>query len=88
MVPGVLDTDSGPSGLHVTRADGQSLDGVRCVATGHGGYEVSLRLICGLVPLIGLATTVRSRVTAAATQAALPIDNVHVHVAGVAETRQ
>ncbi|MEA2211107.1 MAG: hypothetical protein QOF83_1055 [Solirubrobacteraceae bacterium] len=84
-VPGVVDLDSGPGGLHVTLDGGCRIEGVRCVATDTGAYEVSLRLICGLVALPTLGRAVRSRVAARAARDGLGVDSVLVHVAGVVE---
>jgi hypothetical protein len=84
-VPGVVDLDSGPRGLHVTLDGGCRIEGVRCVATDTGAYEVSLRLICGLVALPTLGSAVRSRVAGKAARGGLPVDSVLVHVAGVVE---
>jgi hypothetical protein len=70
----------------VTLDGGHRIEGVRCVATNTGAYEVSLRLICGLVPLLSLGTTVRTRVATKAARSALPLDRVLVHVAGIVET--
>jgi hypothetical protein len=83
-VPGVVGTDSGTAGFHATLAGGQRLEGVRCVASAEHGYEVSLRLICALVPLPSLAAIVRSRVLAAATRAGLPVDAVSIQIVGLA----
>jgi hypothetical protein len=83
-VPGVVGTDPGAAGFYVTMAGQQRLEGVRCVASARGGYEVSLRLVCALVPLPALAAAVRSRVLTTASRAGLPVRAVSVHIAGVA----
>ncbi len=84
-VPGVTGTDTGPVGLVITAGGGERLEGVLCVAIQDGGYEVTLRLVCGLVPLPALGERVRAAVTAAAASAGLPLESVGVHVAAVAE---
>ena len=57
-VPGVIGTDAGPSGVVITEGAQQRLEGVLCVATKDGGYDVTLRLVCGLVPLLALGDAV------------------------------
>lgn len=85
--PGVLDTDPGPDGRFTTVAGDQRIDGVTCIAAGDSGYEVSLRLVCGLVPLLRVAQAVRSEVTVAAARAALPLEAVNVDVVAVRDPR-
>lgn len=82
-VPGVVGTDTGPMGLFITVGGGQRLEGVVCVSA-KGGYEVSLRLVCALVPLPPLAEQVTAAVTASAAEAGLPLESVSLHVAAVA----
>lgn len=65
-VPGVVDTDSGPSGIYCTETGGERFEGIICAANGDGGYEVSVRLITELVPLGELS----ERVVVAIEQAA------------------
>jgi hypothetical protein len=84
-VPGVKSADSGPARLFVTAGTGQRVDGVRCVSAGDGGYEVSLRLCCELVPLRVLAETVRAAVARAARSAAIPVTEINVFIADVAQ---
>jgi hypothetical protein len=79
-VPGVAGTDAGRTGRFVTVGDGQHLPGVLCVA-GTGGYDVSLRLVCELVPLAELGERVRAAVRRSA--AGLPLESVSIHVAGL-----
>ncbi len=84
-IPGVAGTDLGPSGLCVTSERGQRLEGVLCVAAGGGGYDVTLRLICGLVPLEALAEQVRQRVRSAAAGGGPELRRVDVQIADVLE---
>jgi hypothetical protein len=44
---------------------------------------VSLRLACGLVPLLALGERVRAAVAATAAAHGLPLEQVNVHVANV-----
>ena len=83
-VPGVVGTDTGPSGLFISVSEGERLEGVICAATQDGGYDVTLRLKCRLVPLPELSENVRVAVATAARVAQLPLDAVHVQVADVA----
>lgn len=86
-VPGVLATDTGPMGLFITVGGGQRLEGVVCVAA-EGGYEVSLRLVCALVPLPQLGEQVTAAVTSSAARAGIPLESVSVHVAAVAAGKE
>lgn len=79
-VPGVAGADAGPDGRFVTVGDGQRLAGVMCVAS-TGGYDVSLRLVCELVPFVELGKSVRTAVRRAT--AGFPLESVSVHVAGL-----
>jgi len=83
-VPGALGTDVGPAGLFITESGGERLEGVMCVATKSGGYDVSLRLVCALVPLLPLGERVRTAVESGAARAGIGLDSVSVHVAAVA----
>jgi hypothetical protein len=84
-VPGVAATDPGPTGLFATVDSAHRVDGVRCIATGEGIYEVSLRLRCELVPLRSAAGTVRSAVWRAAATAGMALSEVNVLVSDVVE---
>ncbi|MDQ6746247.1 MAG: hypothetical protein M3Z27_09585 [Actinomycetota bacterium] len=84
-VTGVAGTDSGPAGLFLTAGGGERLEGVRCVVTQDGGYEVTLRLVCELVSLPELGARVRAAVTDAAARAGIPLESIGVHVAALAE---
>ncbi|MDQ6731601.1 MAG: hypothetical protein M3022_15255 [Actinomycetota bacterium] len=81
--PGVVGTDTGVNGVFVTVGGGERLEGVICAATNHGGYELSLRLVCELVPLVVLGEEVKAAVQRAATLAGIGVDSVSVHVAAV-----
>ena len=83
-VPGVADTDTGPMGRFVTVGGGERLDGVTCVAA-EGGFDVSLRLVCELVPLPELLTNVKAAVQRAALAAGIPVADLNVFVADVVE---
>ncbi|HLI61547.1 MAG TPA: hypothetical protein VKV21_17970 [Solirubrobacteraceae bacterium] len=84
-VNGVAGLDDGPAGLFVTAGGGERIGGVRCVAAPEGGYEVSLRLVCELVPLLDLADRVRAAVTEAARAAELRLASVTITIADVVE---
>jgi hypothetical protein len=83
-VPGVVGTDTGQIGMFVTVGGGERLEGVLCVATRTGGYEVTLRLVCALVPLIELSAQVRAAVSRTAVRAGIPLESVSVVVAELA----
>ena len=83
-VPGVLGSEPSPDGTMVVEtADGERLQGVSCVAAPVEGYDVSLRLVGGLVALYPLGAHVRTAVMRAAGIAGVPVQNVSVHFAGV-----
>ncbi len=84
-VPGVVSTDTGPTGLFVTVGGGERLEGVICAATKDGGYQVSLRLECELVPLLALGEQVKSAVSRSALVAGIALDSVDVLVAALVE---
>jgi hypothetical protein len=84
LVPGVTGTDTGPIGVFITVGGGERLEGVVCVATKDGGYEVTLRLVCALVPLLELSEQVKAAVRQTAVLAGIPLESVSVYVAGVA----
>jgi hypothetical protein len=81
---GVVRTDVGPEGLFVSVGDGQRVEGVICVAAMDGGYEISLRLVCALMPLQPIAEQVRTVVGAKAVIAGIHVTSVNVQVADVA----
>jgi hypothetical protein len=83
-VSGVIRTDVGPSGLFVSVGDGRRVEGVICAADRDGGYAISLRLVCALMPLQAIAEQVRAAVTAAGAAAATRVNSVNVAVADVA----
>jgi hypothetical protein len=81
---GVVRSDIGPGGLFVSVGDGERVEGVTCVAATDGGYEISLRLVCALVPLQPIAEQVRTVVGAKALTAGIHVVSVNVQVADVA----
>ncbi len=87
-VPGVTGTDTGPIGAFITVSGGERLEGVMCVATRDGGYEVTLRLVCELVPLLEVGERVKDAVQRTAALAEIALQSVSVHVAALAETEQ
>ncbi len=84
-VPGVAGTDTGPMGLFVTVGGGERLEGVVCAATRDGGYDVSLRLVCELVPLLALGEQVKTAVQRTASIGGIALASVSVNVAALAE---
>ena len=61
----------------MTGADGgERLEGVSCIAAPGGGYDVSLRLVCDLVPLHPLGELVRAAVGRAAATAGIELERV------------
>lgn len=84
-VPGVVGTDTGRVGTFITVGGGERLEGVLCVASSDGGYEITLRLICRLVPLPALSDEVKTAVRQVAEQAGIPVSSVSLHVAALDE---
>jgi hypothetical protein len=83
-VGGVLALAPGEDGRFAVVSGEERIDGVLCVATAGGGYDVAVQLVCALVPLVDLGERVRAQVRESATAAGLPLATVSVHVAGVA----
>ncbi len=84
-VPGVLAAQTDPLGTRVTETSaGERLEGVSCVAAPAGGYDVSLRLICGLVALQTLGERIRAAVMRAGVIAGITVQSVSVHFAELA----
>ncbi len=82
-IEGVVGLDSGAGGLFVTAGGGVQVPGVRCVAAPEGGYDVSLRLVCRVVPLPALADGVRAAVVTAAAIAGLKLATVTITIADI-----
>ncbi len=80
-VPGVVATDTGPTGLYVTVAGGERLEGIICAAANDGGYDISVRLIAGLVPLPALSAQITVAVQRAADRVRVPCSSVSIHFA-------
>jgi hypothetical protein len=85
-VRGVRGTDAGPAGLFFTAAGGgERLEGVTCIAAPEGGYEVSLRLVVGLVALGPLGERVRAAVSRVASFAGIELASMSVYIADLIE---
>lgn len=85
-VPGVIKTDTGPAGLHMTTAGDERLEGIICAADIDGGYDISVRLIAGLVPLPDLSDRVTAAIYRAAVRVGVPCSSVAVHFADVVQS--
>lgn len=85
-VPGVVGTDVGPSGVCVTSERGERLEGILCMAAAGGAYDVTLRLVCSLVPLEALAEQVRDSARQAADAGQPQLGRIDVQVADVVES--
>jgi hypothetical protein len=84
-VPGVLAAQTDPLGTRVTETSaGERLEGVSCVAAPGVGYDVLLRLICGLVALQPLGERIRAAVMRAAAIAGITVQSVSVYFAELA----
>jgi hypothetical protein len=81
-VPGVLGADAGANETVVTETGtGDRLAGVTCVAASPDGYDVSLRLVAGLVALYPLGERIRTAVMRSATLTGVTVQTVGVHFA-------
>lgn len=87
-VGGVLALTSGADGRFAVVSGENRIDGVLCVATRGGGYDVALRLVCALVPLVDVGERVRQKVREAAAAAGLPLETVSVLVVDVVPPRE
>ena len=85
-VPGVITTDIGPTGLHVTTARSERLEGIICAANSDGGYDVSVRLIAGLVSLPDLSERVTAAINRAAVSVGVSCSSVAVYFADVVQS--
>src|SRR5205085_7962877 len=83
QVPGVLATDRGSARSCVTASGGERVEGVTCVASPTGGYDVSLCLICQLVALHALGHQVSAALRRAASVADIAVDAIQVHVVDI-----
>jgi hypothetical protein len=84
-IRGVDDLDSGPAGAFCTAGAGHRIGGVTCTTAPEGGFDVSLRLRCELVPLQAVAKRVRTAVQTAAAGEDLAVRSVTIVVTDVAE---
>jgi hypothetical protein len=85
-VAGVVATDAGPAGLHATTARDERLEGIICAANRDGGYDISVRLIAGMVPLPDLSDRVTAAIHRAAVRVGVPCSAIAVHFADVVES--
>lgn len=85
QVIGVVGTDAGPSGMFITVDGAQRLEGVLCVASQPGGYDITLGLVCKMVPLMALSQQVQAAVKRVADRAEIRLDDVSVHIAAINE---
>jgi hypothetical protein len=80
-VPGVVATDTGPMGLYLTMAGGERLEGIICAAATDGGYDISVRVIAGLVSLPDLSEQITAAITRAAGRLGVSCSSVSIHFA-------
>ena len=84
-VAGVAELDSGVAGQFLTAGGGERVPGVTCVVAPEGGYDVSLRLVCDLVPLRAVADRVRAAVQEAGVDARVAVQSVTILISDVTE---
>jgi hypothetical protein len=80
-VPGVVATDTGPMGLYLTMAGGERLEGIICAAATDGGYDISVRVIAGLVSLPDLSEQITAAIARAAGRVGVSCSSVSIHFA-------
>lgn len=80
-VPGVVATDTGPMGLYVTVVGGERLEGIICAAANDSGYDISVRVIAGLVSLPDLSDQITAAITRAAGRVGVSCRSVSIHFA-------
>ena len=83
--PGVDGLDAGPAGAFCTAGAGYRVGGVTCTTAPEGGFDVSLRLRCELVPLHDVADRVRAAVEQAAAEQGLTVRSVSILITDVTE---
>ncbi len=81
--PGVVRVDAGVAGRIATVGGGTRVPGVTSAVAPEGGYDLTLRLVCGLVELHPLAAGVRAAVQAAAGRAGLSAASVTIEIVDV-----
>jgi hypothetical protein len=79
-VPGVVRLTSGTGGTFVTSGSGERVEGVLCTSGASDAYDVSLRIVCAVVPLQRLGESVIAAVRRAAAIHGLPLGFVSVDV--------
>jgi hypothetical protein len=82
---GVADLDAGPAGTFCTAGAAHRVAGVTCTASPDGGFDLSLRLVCELVPLHAVANRVRRRIQTAAGHQQLEVASITILIANVVE---
>jgi hypothetical protein len=82
-VPGVHALDPGPARAFVTAGAGEIVGGVNCVVAPQGGFDLSLQLVCELVPLHPLGDRVRAAIEAAASDEQLIAQTVTIRITDV-----
>jgi hypothetical protein len=82
---GVAGLDAGPVGAFATVGGGHRIAGVTCATAPEGGFDLSLQLVCELVPLRPLAGRVRRAIGIAALREQLAVQTVTIAVTDVAE---
>jgi hypothetical protein len=81
QVPGVVGTDTGPTGVYLTAAAGERFEGIICAAADDGGYDISVRLIAGLVSLPDLSERIAAAISRAALRVGVPCSSISIHFA-------
>jgi hypothetical protein len=84
-VPGVAELDPGTPRTYFTAGAGEIVWGVNCVAAPEGGYDLTLHLVCELVPLRPLGDRVRAAVAAAASGAEMIAQTVTIRITDVVD---
>jgi len=84
-VPGVDDLDAGTARTFLTAGAGEIVWGVNCVVAPEGGYDLSLQLVCELVPLHPLGERVRAAVEAAAADDEMIAQTVTIRITDVVD---
>ena len=83
LLDGVRSLDTGTAGTFLTAGGGARVPGVVATVAPEGGYDVSLRLVCALVPLPALTDRVRDAVHIIAAEAGLAVQTVTILVTDV-----
>lgn len=85
-IPGVADLDAGPTGTFGTVGGGRHVGGVTCATAPEGGFDLAMRIVSRLVPMMPLGDRVRAAIQRAAmAEEGLGVASVSILIADVVD---